>query len=294
MYDVIIIGMGCAGMSAGIYAKNSGLKALILESKYPGGILNKVNIVDNYLGFNNITGPELVDKMYNHIKDNEVEYKFEKVLNIKMNEEYKEITTTKNIYKSKALIFAGGRKARNTNLESEKKFKGKGISYCAICDGRLFKDKDIVVLGGGSSAFEEAMYLSKIVKSIKILIKNEISALDELVSTAENINNIEIIKGVYVTEFKGEDTLKSVKLNTNEEIKCEGAFIYYGYDADSEYLRELGILDEKGYIIVDKSMRTKVPYIYACGDIIKKELYQVATAVAEGSIAAVSARKDIK
>lgn len=294
MYDVIIIGMGCAGMSAGIYAKNSGLKALILESTYPGGILNKVNIVDNYLGFNDITGPDLVEKMYAHVKDNGVEYKFERVLNIKSTDEYKEITTTKNVYKSKALIFAGGRKARNTNLESEEKFKGKGISYCAICDAPLFKDKDIVVLGAGSSAFEEAIYLSKVVKSIKILVKNEISALDELVETAENIDNIEIIKGVYVTEFKGKDTLESVKLNTNEEIKCEGAFVYYGYDADTAYLKELGILDERGYIIVDSSMRTKVPYIYACGDTIKKELYQVATAVAEGSIAAVSARKDIK
>lgn len=294
MYDVIIIGMGCAGMSAGIYAKNSGLKALILESTYPGGILNKVNIVDNYLGFNDITGPDLVEKMYDHVKNNGVEYKFERVLNIKSTDEYKEITTTKNIYKSKALIFAGGRKARNTNLESEEKFKGKGISYCAICDAPLFKDKDIVVLGAGSSAFEEAIYLSKVVKSIKILVKNEISALDELVETAENIDNIEIIKGVYVTEFIGKDTLESVKLNTNEEIKCEGAFVYYGYDADTAYLKELGILDERGYIIVDSSMRTKVPYIYACGDTIKKELYQVATAVAEGSIAAVSARKDIK
>ena len=285
MYDVIIIGIGCAGMSAGIYAKNSGLKTLILESTYPGGILNKVNIVDNYLGFNDITGPDLVEKMYAHVKNNGVEYKFERILNIKSTDEYKEITTTKNIYKSKALIFAGGRKARNTNLESEEKFKGKGISYCAICDAHLFKDKDIVVLGAGSSAFEEAIYLSKVVKSIKILVKNEISALDELV---------EIIKGVYVTEFKGKDTLESVKLNTNEEIKCEGAFVYYGYDADTAYLKELGILDERGYIIVDSSMRTKVPYIYACGDTIKKELYQVATAVAEGSIAAVSARKDIK
>lgn len=294
MYDVIIIGMGCAGMSAGIYAKNSGLKTLILESTYPGGILNKVNIVDNYLGFNDITGPDLVEKMYAHVKNNGVEYKFERVLNIKSTDEYKEITTTKNIYKSKALIFAGGRKARNTNLESEEKFKGKGISYCAICDAHLFKDKDIVVLGAGSSAFEEAIYLSKVVKSIKILVKNEISALDELVEVAENIDNIEIIKGVYVTEFKGKDTLESVKLNTNEEIKCEGAFVYYGYDADTAYLKELGILDERGYIIVDSSMRTKVPYIYACGDTIKKELYQVATAVAEGSIAAVSARKDIK
>lgn len=294
MYDVIIIGMGCAGMSAGIYSKNSGLKALILESTYPGGILNKVNIVDNYLGFNDITGPDLVEKMYDHVKNNGVEYKFERVLNIKSTEEYKEITTTKNVYKSKALIFAGGRKARNTNLESEEKFKGKGISYCAICDAPLFKDKDIVVLGAGSSAFEEAIYLSKVVKSIKILVKNEISALDELVETAENIDNIEIIKGVYVTEFIGKDALESVKLNTNEEIKCEGAFVYYGYDADTAYLKELGILDERGYIIVDSSMRTKIPYIYACGDTIKKELYQVATAVAEGSIAAVSARKDIK
>ena len=192
MYDVIIIGMGCAGMSAGIYAKNSGLNTLILEENYPGGILNKVNIVDNYLGFNDITGPDLALKMFEHVTDNGVLYKFERVLKITDNNEYKELTTTKGTYQTKAIIFASGRKARNTNIESEKKFEGKGISYCAICDGKLFKGKDIVVLGAGSSAFEEAIYLSKIVNSVKILVKKDISALDELVDSARNISNIEI------------------------------------------------------------------------------------------------------
>lgn len=294
MYDVVIIGMGCAGMSAGIYAKNSGLNTLILEENYPGGILNKVNIVDNYLGFNDITGPELVEKMFDHVKNNGVAYKFERVLKIEDKDDYKELTTTKDTYKTKSIIFASGRKARNTNIESEKKFEGKGISYCAICDAPFFKGKDIVVLGAGSSAFEEAIYLSKVVNSVKILVKKDISALDELVDTARSISNIEIMSGVYVTDFIGEDKLTGVKLNTEEVIKCDGAFVYYGYTADTEYLKNLDILDERGYIVVDESMRTKVPFIYACGDTIKKDLYQVATAVSEGAIASVSARKDIK
>lgn len=294
MYDVVIIGMGCAGMSAGIYAKNSGLNALILEENYPGGILNKVSIIDNYLGFNDITGPDLVEKMFEHVKNNGVLYKFERVLKIEDKEEYKVLTTTKNIYKTKSIIFASGRKARNTNIESEKKFEGKGISYCAICDAPFFKGKDIVVLGAGSSAFEEAIYLSKVVNSVKILVKKDISALDELVDSAKAIKNIEIIDGVYVTDFIGEDKLTGVKLNNDEIINCDGAFVYYGYTADTEYLKNLDIIDERGYIVVDNSMRTKVPFIYACGDTIKKDLYQVATAVSEGAIAAVSARKDIK
>lgn len=294
MFDVVIVGMGCAGMSAGIYAKNSGLNTLILEGDTPGGLLNKINIVDNYVGFNDITGPDLAKIMFDHTVSNEVNYKIERVLSIKDCNEYKEITTTKNIYKTKSIIFASGRKARNTNVTGEEKFKGKGISNCAICDGKLFKNKDIVVLGGGSSAFEEAIYLSKIVKSIKILVKDKITALKELEEKAKSISNIEILLNTYVISFNGSDHLESVTINNNEEIKCEGAFIYYGYEADTNYLKCFDILDDKGYIITDENMRTKVPFIYACGDTISKSVYQVATAVSDGAIAALSARKDLK
>ncbi len=294
MFDLIIVGMGCAGMSAGIYAKNSGLDTLILESTAPGGLLNKINIVDNYIGFDDATGPELSKIMADHTISNGVNYKIERVLNIKDKTDYKEVTTTKGVYKTKAIIIATGRKARTVNVEGEKELTGRGISNCALCDGKLFKNKDIIVLGGGNSAFEEAIYLANLVKSIKILVRSEITANEELQEACKEIPNIEIITNKYVTKFNGKDYLVSVDTNDGEIIKCDGAFVYYGYEADTAYLKDLGILNDRGYIEVDSHMRTKAAFIYACGDTIAKDVYQIATAVSEGAIAALSARKDIK
>ena len=293
MYDVIIIGMGPAGMSAGIYAKRSGLNTLILEGMYPGGLLNKVSIVDNYLGIKNISGADLSLNMFEHIKDVGVNYKIEKVLKID-NSETKKVTTTKNVYETKSIIFAIGRTPKKSGLPNEEKYIGKGISYCALCDGNLYKNKDIIILGGGNSAFEEAIYLSKIVKSIKVLVRSEIKAEKELRDEVNAQSNIEIITGVTVEEIMGDEVVGGVRLANGDIIKCDGIFIYYGYEAETGYLNNLGITDDKGYILVDSKMRTSKPLIYACGDIIKKDLYQIITAASEGAIAATSARKDIK
>ncbi len=293
MYDVIIIGMGPAGMSAGIYAKRSGLNTLILEGMYPGGLLNKVSIVDNYLGIKNISGADLSLNMFEHIKDVGVNYKIEKVLKIE-NSDVKKITTTKSVYETKSIIFAIGRTPKKSGLPNEEKYIGKGISYCALCDGNLYKNKDIIILGGGNSAFEEAVYLSKIVKSIKVLFRSEIRAEKELRDEVNAQSNIEIITGVTVEEIMGDEVVGGVRLANGDIIKCDGIFIYYGYEAETGYLNNLGITDDKGYILVDSKMRTSKPLIYACGDIIKKDLYQIITAASEGAIAATSARKDIK
>ena len=293
MYDTIIIGMGCAGMSAGVYAKRSGLRTLIIDENAPGGLLNKVNIVENYLGFKSISGPDLALTMFEHINNEQVPYKIEKVLKIELKDGYKEITTTKSIYQTKSIILAIGRKPKKSGLALEDKYVGKGISYCALCDGALYKNKDIVVLGGGSSAFEEAIYLSNIASSVKIIVRSEIKAEKALYERAIKINNIEIIKGRVVSEFIGNELIEAVKLDNDEIIKCEGVFIYYGYDADTAFINDLKITNEKGYIDVDQLMRTKVPFIYACGDIIQKDLYQIITATSEGAIAATSARKDL-
>lgn len=293
MYDVIIIGMGPAGMSAGIYAKRSGLNTLILEGMYPGGLLNKVSIVDNYLGIKNISGADLSLNMFEHIKDVGVNYKIEKVLKIE-NSDVKKITTTKSVYETKSIIFAIGRTPKKSGLPNEEKYIGKGISYCALCDGNLYKNKDIIILGGGNSAFEEAVYLSKIVKSIKVLVRSEIRAEKELRDEVNVQSNIEVITGVTVEEIMGDEVVGGVRLANGDIIKCDGIFIYYGYEAETGYLNNLGITDDKGYILVDSKMRTSKPLIYACGDIIKKDLYQIITAASEGAIAATSARKDIK
>lgn len=292
MFDTIVIGSGPAGMSASIYSSRGGLNTLLLDESMPGGLLNKISIVENYLGVGSISGSDLAVSMYNQVRRNNINFKREKVVSIKDFNDYKLVTTTKGEYKTKGVIIAIGRKPRKSGILNEEKYIGKGISYCAICDASLYKDKDIVVLGAGDSAFEEAIYLSDIVRSVKIIVRNEISASEVLVSTAKE-KNIEIICGKEVIDFLGEDVISGVKLNNGETIKCDGVFIYYGYQADTAFMRDLDITDDKGYIEVDESMRTKIPHIYACGDIIKKDIYQIVTACSDGCIAALSLKKDI-
>lgn len=292
MFDTIIIGSGPAGMSASIYSSRSGLKTLLLDESMPGGLLNKISIVENYLGVGSVSGSDLAVSMYNQVKQNNINFKREKVVSIKELDDYKLVTTTKGEYKTKGVIIAIGRKPRKSGISNEEKYIGKGISYCAICDASLYKDKNVVVLGAGDSAFEEAIYLSGIVKSVKIIVRNEISASDALVKTAKE-KNIEIILGKETIDFIGDDVITGIKLNDNTIIKCDGVFIYYGYQADTAFMKDLNITDDKGYIEVDESMRTNKSFIYACGDIIKKDVYQIVTACSEGCIAALSLKKDI-
>lgn len=292
MFDTIIIGAGPAGMGAAVYSARSGLNTLLLDESVPGGLLNKISIVENYLGYKSVTGADLAVDMYNHVKHENVSFKLEKVVSIKEEDEYKIVTTTKGEYKTKGVIIAIGRKPRKSGIPNEEMYAGKGISYCAICDAPLYKGKKIVVLGGGDSVFEEAIYLGNFASSVTIVVRNKISASDALVSEAKE-KNIEVIIGKEAIDFLGDETIKQVKFNDESTIDCDGVFIYYGYQADTAFMKDLNITDEKGYIEVDNSMRTKEPFIYACGDIIKKDIYQIVTAASDGCIAALSLKKDI-
>lgn len=292
MFDTIIIGAGPAGMGAAVYSARSGLNTLLLDESVPGGLLNKISIVENYLGYKSVTGADLAVDMYNHVKHENVSFKLEKVVSIKEEDEYKIVTTTKGEYKTKGVIIAIGRKPRKSGIPNEEMYAGKGISYCAICDAPLYKGKKIVVLGGGDSAFEEAIYLGNFASSVTIVVRNKISASDALVSEAKE-KNIEVIIGKEAIDFLGDETIKQVKFNDESTIDCDGVFIYYGYQADTAFMKDLNITDEKGYIEADNSMRTKEPFIYACGDIIKKDIYQIVTAASDGCIAALSLKKDI-
>lgn len=292
MFDTIIIGAGPAGMGAAVYSARSGLNTLLLDESVPGGLLNKISIVENYLGYKSVNGADLAVDMYNHVKHENVSFKLEKVVSIKEEDEYKIVTTTKGEYKTKGVIIAIGRKPRKSGIPNEEMYAGKGISYCAICDAPLYKGKKIVVLGGGDSAFEEAIYLSNFASSVTIVVRNKISASDALVSEVKE-KNIEVIIGKEAIDFLGDETIKQVKFNDESTIDCDGVFIYYGYQADTAFMKDLNITDEKGYIEVDNSMRTKEPFIYACGDIIKKDVYQIVTAASDGCIAALSLKKDI-
>lgn len=291
MYDCIIIGMGAAGMSASIYAKRSNLKTLILEENMPGGILNKVSKIDNYLGFKSISGSDLAYLMFEHVSKEKIEYKITKVLDIKQESDHIRVSTTKGEFNTKGIIISIGRKIKKSGILNEEKYVGRGISYCAVCDAPLYKNKKIVVLGSDKNAIDEAIYLSKFTSDIKLITNKNID--DNSIIKLLSDNNIELINNKKVLKFIGEDIISGLELDNNEIIDADGIFIYYGYMSDTAFLKNLDITDEKGYIIVDNNMKTKHNYIYACGDIIKKDLYQVSTAVSEGAIAAYNLNKEI-
>lgn len=300
MYDVIIIGAGIAGISAAIYSKRSNLKTMIIEKESPGGQINKTAIIENYPGFTKIEGPELAFKLFEQLQKLNVEYKALEVKEVVDNGEYKTIITNKDSYKTKTVIIATGRVPRKLGKENEDKLYGKGISFCSICDGNLYKDKNIAVIGGGNSAIEESLYLSGLVSNLKLIHRNNKLRADEtLINEIKSKNNVEILYNTEVERFNTcNNVLDSIEIRNKENrntdsLKVDGVFIFIGYEPSSEFVKNLGILDKNGYIKVNNKMETKIPGIYACGDIIKKDVYQIVTAESEGAIAATFAKKYI-
>lgn len=290
MLDVIIVGMGPAGMSAGVYAKRSGLNTLILEKKSPGGLINITNLVDNYLGFDNITGPELAYKMFEHCKNNGVDYKIEEVTKIRKVGNTFKVTTNKCTYESKTVILSGGRQPRK--IKEEDKLKNIKISRCSICDAPLYKNKDVLCIGGGNSAFEEGIYLSEFASNLYIVTRSEVKADAELIETAKTKNNIKIYENEELISIEEVDNKYKLTF-TNNEFIVDGIFSYIGYQPSTEYLSNLNVLTSDGYIECD-GVKTKVPGLFAAGDIIKKDLYQIVTAAGEGAEAATYAKKYIE
>ncbi|MEG2510901.1 MAG: FAD-dependent oxidoreductase [Bacilli bacterium] len=295
MYDCIIIGMGPAGMSAAVYAKRSGLKVLCLEKSAPGGLINSTNIVDNFIGYDNISGPDLAYKMFEHILNEEIEYKIEEVIDIENLKSKKIVKTVNSTYETKTIIICTGRQKKKPNIEKKFNLTGKGISYCAICDAALYKNKPVAVIGGGNSAFEEGVYLANICSKVYIINRNDTLRADEiLINNAKACKNIEIIKPFDIeTVNLSNDKISSVVLNNKREIDVKAIFVYIGFEPMTDFLNKIDIINDKGYIEVSDSMRTNVKGIYACGDAIDKGLYQIVTAASDGAIAATSAKKDI-
>ena len=298
MYDVIIIGAGVAGISAAIYAKRSNMNVLIIEKDAPGGQVNKTSVVENYPGFTSIEGPELAYKLFEQLRELNVEYKALEVKKIVNNEEYKTIITNNGEYKTKTVIIATGRNPKKLGKENEDKLYGKGISFCSICDGNLYKEKNIAIIGGGNSAAEEGLYLSNIASHLTIINRsNKLRADESMVSELRKRENIEILYNTEVEKFNIEDNkLSSLTLKNNEDeiesnLDVSGVFIFIGYEPASEFLKDLDVLDDNNYVIVNNRMETKIPGIYACGDVIKKDVYQIITSESEGAIAATFAKK---
>ena len=299
MFDVIIIGAGPAGLTASIYLARSGKKSLVLEAKsYGGQIINTLDI-ENYPGLNHVSGFDLATNMYNQAKELGATIKFEKVVNIKNASKEKIVITDKgNEYKSKAIILATGNEKRKLNLDNEEKLTGRGISYCATCDGAFYKNKIVLVNGGGNTAIEDALYLSNIASKVYVVHRRDTFRADmKTINLLKEKDNVEFIYNSVITKINGDEKLESVEItdkdNHKKIINIDGLFIAIGAIPENENFKNVVNLDNSGYVITNENCHTSTSGIFAAGDTRCKELRQLVTATNDGAIAANEAIKYI-
>src|SRR4051812_18029557 len=297
IYDVIIIGAGPAGMTAAVYTSRANLSTLMIERGMPGGQMANTEEVENYPGFESILGPELSTKMFDHAKKFGAEYAYGDVKEIIDGEAYKTINVGSKEYKARAIIISSGAEYKKIGVPGEKELGGRGVSYCAVCDGAFFKQKELFVIGGGDSAVEEGVYLTRFASKVTIVHRREeLRAQKILQDRAFDNEKVDFIwshtlKQTNEKEGKvGSVTLVSTKDGAEQELPADGVFIYVGMLPLSKPFLNLGITNEKGYIVTNEKMETKVPGIFAAGDIREKTLRQIVTATGDGSIAAQSAQ----
>ncbi|MBE6154852.1 MAG: thioredoxin-disulfide reductase [Firmicutes bacterium] len=292
MYDLIIIGMGVSGISAGIYAKRAGLKVLMIEESAPGGIINSIPKIENYPGIKEISGPDLAYNLFEQVNNLNIEYKLEKVTDVIL-EDIKTVKTTNDLYQSKYLLIASGRRPRLLGLENELEYLGKGISTCALCDGSLYKGKDVAVVGGGSSALTEAIYLSKIVNKVYLIHRREeFRGEDTLINEVKEISNIELVLNNEITDLIIKDNeFKGIILKDNKELIVSCLFEYIGYIPNTEFLKSTNIKLDHQYIVVNNKHLTNIKEVYASGDVTQKEIYQIVNAASEGAEAIINITK---
>jgi thioredoxin reductase (NADPH) len=302
IYDVVIIGAGPAGMTAAVYNSRANLRTVMVERGMPGGQMANTEDIENYPGFESILGPDLSTKMFEHAKKFGAEYAYGDVKGISEQGSYKVVELGSKSLVAKAVIIATGTEHKKLGVPGEKELSGRGVSYCAVCDGAFFKERELVVIGGGDSAVEEAVYLTRFAKKVTIIHRrNQFRAQPILQKRAFDNEKIEVIWEHEIQEIKGHDNkvagvlMKNVKTGVVSEVSCEGAFIYVGMNPLSKPFRNIeGLTNEEGYIITDNQMKTKVPGIFAAGDVRDTALRQVVTATGDGSVAAQSAQHYIE
>lgn len=292
MYDTLIIGSGPAGMTAALYAARSNLKVGIIEQGAPGGQMNNTSEIENYPGYEYISGPELSMKMYEPLEKFNVEHIYGIVENIESDGLVKRVITEDETYEAKTVVIATGAKYRLLGTPGEEEYTSRGVSYCAVCDGAFFRNQDLLVVGGGDSAVEEAIYLTQFANTVTIIHRrDELRAQKILQDRAFSNPKIKFLWDSVVKEIKGGDikvsgvTVENVKTGELSEHDFGGIFIYVGMNPVSAMVSKLGVTDDAGWIVTNDKMETSVPGVYAIGDVRQKELRQIATAVGEGAIA---------
>jgi len=296
MYDIIIIGGGPAGLSAGIYASRLGAKTLILEKLTPGGQITLSSEIENYPGVCEVkSGIEFMACWPDQAKKFGCEIKSEEAQKLTMENGKWKIKTTQNEYEAKAVIVATGSTPKKAGFEGEEEYIGKGVSYCAVCDGFFYKDKIVAVIGGGDTALEEALYLSKIAKKVYLIHRRDkFRAAPSTQKKVFNTPNIEIIYNETVKKVFGKEFVEGIILSSNKEIKLDGVFVFVGMKVNNEIVKDLVELNEWGEVKVDLNMQTSKKGLYAAGDIRENSVKQVVAAAGDGSIAAINAVKYIE
>lgn len=296
-YDVVIIGSGPAGMTAAIYMTRGGFSTALLERGIPGGQIVNTEEIENYPGYGNINGAELAEKMFEHATSFGAKYLFGNVEKVIDHGDYKEVICGERTYEAKAVIVATGAAPSKLGAPGEAELVGKGVSYCALCDGAFFRDREVVVVGGGNAALEEAIFLAKLASKVTLIHRrDELRGAKILQDRAFANDKIEFLLSTVVREILGEDGVTGVmvedlKTGEQRELATDGVFVYVGTEPNTDFVKDLGITDERGNIITDPNLATSVPGIFAAGDVRQKLLRQVVTATADGSIAAVSAQQ---
>lgn len=296
MYDVIIIGAGPAGMTAAVYASRANLDTLMIERGVPGGQMVDTEEVENYPGFEHILGGDLSNNMFEHAKKFGAEYAYGDIKNVEDHGDYKTIIAGKKEYKTRSVIITTGAQFKKLGIPGEAELTGRGVSYCAVCDGAFFKERELVVIGGGDSAVEEGIYLTRFAKKVTIVHRRDKLRAQKIIQQrAFDNEKIDFIWNTEAKKVNGPDgKVSSITLYNNQteeeyDHPIDGAFIYIGMVPLSEPFQSLNITDDEGYIPTNENMETKVKGVFAAGDIRDKKLRQIVTATGDGSIAAESA-----
>ncbi len=301
IYDVVIIGVGPAGMTAAVYASRANLSTIMIERGIPGGQMANTEEVENYPGFETILGPELSTKMFEHAKKFGAEYVYGDVTEIIDGEEYKTIKAGAKEYKTRSIIITTGAEYKKMGVPGEKELGGRGVSYCAVCDGAFFKQKNLVVVGGGDSAVEEGVYLTRFAEKVTIVHRRDKLRAQKILQDRAFANEkIDFIWNHTVKQINEKDgkvgsvTLVSTVDGSEQEFATDGVFVYIGMVPLTQPFKDLGIVNEHGYIVTNDKMETSVKGIFAAGDVREKMLRQIVTATGDGSIAAQSAQSYVE